>query len=65
MSESLLDVKTLANVLGVSPRTIWNMRDAGRVPEPVKVGRLCRWPSSRIDDWIRAGCPATPKIGSD
>jgi len=53
----LLDAKTVAGVLHVSLRMIWQMRDAGRIPQPVKVGRLCRWRRADIDRWIGEGCP--------
>lgn len=53
----LLDAKSVAVLLRVSLRMIWQMRDAGRMPQPVKVGRLCRWRRTDIDRWIGDGCP--------
>jgi len=54
----LLEIKEVAGILRVSPRMVWQMRDGGRIPQPVKVGRLCRWRRSDIEEWIAAGCPA-------
>ena len=53
----LLDAKSVAKLLQVSLRMIWQMRDAGRMPQPIKVGRLCRWRRPDIDRWIGDGCP--------
>jgi len=55
--KKLLDAKGVAVLLDVSLRTIWNMRDSGRIPKPVKVGRLCRWRRAEIERWIKDGCP--------
>lgn len=60
----LLDIASVAAILNVSKRMVWQMRDAGRIPKPVKVGRLVRWRRSDIETWIEQGCPrciAVPK----
>jgi predicted DNA-binding transcriptional regulator AlpA len=31
--------------------------DAGRAPQPVRLGRSCRWPRAAVETWIAAGCP--------
>lgn len=51
------DVRTVADKLGVSPRTVYRLADAGRMPQPLKLGSLVRWNLSQIDDWVDAGCP--------
>ena len=54
----LLNVKQVAQMLGCSVRSIWRMRDWGRMPPPIKVGRrLVRWDRAIIETWARAGCP--------
>jgi excisionase family DNA binding protein len=47
----------LAEMLQVSLRQIWLMRDAGSIPAPFQVGRLVRWSRASIDTWIAAGAP--------
>jgi excisionase family DNA binding protein len=59
----LLDVRTVANMLGVSPRHVYRLSDAGRMPAPVKLGALVRWPRRAVLDWIAAGCPAVRTVG--
>ncbi len=56
-SMSLLDVGMLAERLQVSPRTIWRLRDGGKIPLPVKIAGCVRWRESDITAWIAAGCP--------
>jgi excisionase family DNA binding protein len=53
----LLDVRAVADLLGCSPRHIYRLADAGRMPASCKLGSLVRWSRTAIDDWIAAGCP--------
>ena len=50
---ALLNVTEVANLLGISPRHVWRMADAGTFPRPLKVGmKLRRWPRSAIESWL-------------
>jgi predicted DNA-binding transcriptional regulator AlpA len=53
----LVSAQTLAKRLSVSVRTLWRLRSAGKLPQPVRVGGGIRWRSAEIDTWIGAGCP--------
>ena len=53
----LLQIDDVARALGVSRRSVYRLADAGRLPRPLKVGRLNRWRRAEIDEWIAAGCP--------
>jgi excisionase family DNA binding protein len=53
----MLTVDTLAELLGVSARHVRRLVDAGRAPQPVRLGRSCRWPRAAVETWIAAGCP--------
>jgi excisionase family DNA binding protein len=61
---ALLNVRAVAALLGCSPRHVYRISDAGRMPSPVRVGALVRWRRDDIEGWIAAGCPiqrrATP-----
>lgn len=59
----LVDINTVAVMLGVSARMVWRLRDSGRMPKPVIIGRLVRWRSDAIEEWIQAGCPAVEQRG--
>lgn len=53
----LLDARTVAGLLSVSPRTVWSWSASGRMPRPVRVGRVTRWKRSEVERWIELGCP--------
>jgi excisionase family DNA binding protein len=60
-SPALLDVKAVAALLNVSQRTVYRLADAGKMPPPLHLGALVRWPSEVIAQWIRDGCPTVRK----
>jgi len=47
----------VADALGISTRQIWKMLAAGRLPEPIRLGRCVRWRLDEIRAWVAAGCP--------
>ncbi len=51
------NVKTLAAFLHCSPRHVERLNSSGRLPRPIRIGRLVRWPHDEITAWIHAGCP--------
>ena len=57
----LIDANEVAKLLSVSPRMVWRLRDSGKMPMPVKIGSLVRWPREKIEAWIEAGCPREKK----
>lgn len=63
----LLDVARVAALLDCSPRHVYRLADAGRMPRPRHVGALVRWQKSEIEAWVADGCPAVrtvPKGGT-
>ncbi len=57
-SAKLIDVQAVADLLDCSPRHIYRLTDTGRMPGPVKLGTLARWPQRAIEEWIGNGCPS-------
>ena len=53
----MFTVDDVADLLRCSSRTVYRLTDSGRVPRPVKLGSLVRWPRESIEDWIAQGCP--------
>jgi excisionase family DNA binding protein len=51
-------VNDVAEVLSVSDRHVYRLNDAGKMPQPIKLGGAVRWDMELIQDWIAAGCPA-------
>ncbi len=52
----LLTVKEVAELCGVSTRTITRMVDAGKMPSPVRLGGAVRWNREELEAWIASGC---------
>ena len=48
----LLNVKQVADALGVSERSIWRWSAGSVLPPPIKVGRLVRWSRKTIEQWL-------------
>ncbi len=57
MTERLLGIADIADLLGVCNRQVRRLRLDELIPEPMYIGRLPRWKSSTIEAWIEAGCP--------
>ena len=43
MDPRLLSIKQVAKILSVSEKTVRRLREAGRLPRHVKIGRSIRW----------------------
>jgi predicted DNA-binding transcriptional regulator AlpA len=56
----LITAEELARLLHISLRTLWRLRSAGRLPEPVRIAGMVRWRVDEIKNWVAAGCPAPP-----
>ncbi len=60
---ALLDVGAVAAMLLCSVRHVYRLSDEGRMPQPVKLGSLVRWPRRAVEQWIAEGCPSCRKGG--
>lgn len=54
----LLDRRGLSHQLCVSEKTVARMIAAGRLPQPVLIGKRRRWPRATITRWIELGAPS-------
>jgi predicted DNA-binding transcriptional regulator AlpA len=65
-SAALLDVQAVARLLDCSPRHVYRLADAGRMPPPSRLGALVRWrlhgPGGLLD-WIERGCKPVRAAG--
>lgn len=59
----LLDVRSVAALLRCSPRTVYRLSDAGRMPPAYHVGSLVRWSRSAVEEWIAGGCQPVRRAG--
>jgi excisionase family DNA binding protein len=53
----LLSLQQLAQLLGVCTRTVRRMVKTNKLPRHVELGRLFKWKTDEIHQWIDAGCP--------
>lgn len=53
----LLDITSVAKMCGCSARTVRRLADAGKIPLPLRIGRLIRWRRRDVLNWISEGCP--------
>ena len=58
---AMLTVHEVSQMLNCSARTIHRMTDSGRMPRPIKLGALARWPRGVLEQWIASGCPRVGK----
>ena len=54
---ALITAAELAQTMQISVRTLWRLRSAGRLIEPVKIGGNTRWRLDEVRQWIGDGCP--------
>jgi len=59
----LIDVREVARLLTVKPRTVWRLVATGRLPPPVRIPglRATRWRRSEVENWcssLRVARPA-------
>lgn len=53
---TLIDAEALAKMMDISVRTLWRLLSAGKLPQPVRIGRNTRWRLAEIRRWIEGGC---------
>ena len=56
--EPLLNVKQVAEYLGVSVRTVWNMRAEGNFAPGTKLGKKVVWRESVLVQWLEEATEA-------
>jgi excisionase family DNA binding protein len=52
----LLDIRAVARLLSCSPRHVARLADSGRLPPPLKLGRLIRWRRADLDAFLAKAC---------
>ena len=57
----LIDAKEAAALCGLSRSTWFKLCASGKIPKPLKLGRLTLWRRDELARWVAAGCPARAK----
>ena len=50
-------IKILSKHLCLSPRTLWRLNSAGKLPKSLRIGGAVRFRASDIELWQEKGCP--------
>jgi predicted DNA-binding transcriptional regulator AlpA len=53
----VLSAMRLSQRLGVSLRHIRRMDSAGKLPRPIRLGKVVLWKVDEINAWLNAGAP--------
>lgn len=56
-SSGMVNVEQFAELLDISTRHVRRLVDAGKAPQPVRLGGCVRWPRQVVEAWIADGCP--------
>ncbi len=59
VSAELLGIAAVASLLDCSARHVRRLADGGRLPPPLKLGRLLRRRRAELQAWIANGCLPT------
>lgn len=57
--DKMLTITDVMQILSCSDRHVTNLRKENRMPQPVKIGALVRWPRKPFMEWINNGCQPT------
>lgn len=49
----VLKAEQVAELLGISVRSVWRFSSAGELPGPISIGRSKRWDRRTIEEFIR------------
>jgi len=63
MNAETLTVNTsgAAKLIGISRRHLATLKESGRLPRPIRLGRRCVWMVDDLKAWLSAGAPAADK----
>lgn len=48
----LIKAAEVARILNVSERTLWRLKSAKKIPEPVRLGGIVRWKRTDIESFV-------------
>lgn len=56
-SSELIGADDVCAMLDIGTSTLYNWRDSGKLPQPVRIGGTVKWRREEVLAWIDAGCP--------
>jgi excisionase family DNA binding protein len=61
---ALITAAELAELMQISPRTLWRLLSAGKIIQPIRIGGSTRWRLREVEEWIAAGCPPATELSN-
>jgi len=58
----LLSASDAAELCGICRSTWLMLRDTGKTPAAIRLGRRVLWRRSDVEDWISLGCPSRERF---
>ena len=55
--DELITAAEFSKMLKISQRTLWRLVGAGKIFQPIRIGRSTRWQKRKVQQWIAEGCP--------
>jgi excisionase family DNA binding protein len=53
LTKPLMSAREVAEYLGVGLRTVWRWNAKGRLPAPMRHGRVVRWKRTEVEDFVK------------
>ena len=60
----LLNAIEVADLCGLSPKSIRRLARSGVLPQGLRIGRSVRWRREEIENWVSGGCPSAESQGT-
>ena len=60
-----LTAEQVAQLLGISVRSVWRFASTGELPHPISIGRSKRWDVREIEDFLRRKTAGNPSSADD
>jgi predicted DNA-binding transcriptional regulator AlpA len=57
----LINIKDAIKLCGISRSTLYCLKDSGKTPEPVKLGKRVLFNRKEFEHWIEMKCPPRQK----
>jgi predicted DNA-binding transcriptional regulator AlpA len=61
LESAMLNVTSVATLLGCSSRTVYRLADGAEIPRPIKLGGRVVWPRIAFEKWL-AGINAAAEL---
>ena len=51
-TDEMLTVRDMASLLRITTRAVHAQRSRGKLPNPIRIGRLVRWRRAEVERWL-------------